>query len=514
MSSLKLVLTLPIVLFVIAGVFFAGVYVVRTELPLVLEYKKEGIGSTDEWTISFGRDVRITRARIVPAVSGSWYAHKGMFGVTALTFKPSSSFMKGEVYTADISIAQGYGEREPNHLSSITFSVAPSSIEPKIVDFSTKKPVLPGDKIRVTFNVPMKRESSTLFFDVPGEGTWVDSLTYEHTVSEVIGGKTYLVKLLQGIRGEEGGVVTVDDVRTIASPGYVVASFSSISHEHGTRTPIEVSFNQPVDKASAEKAFQLSPETSGVFSWEEEKLIFTPKKLEPQKRYVASITPGVQAKFGLPSKEKVSISFVTAPEVYKLDVPYFKQLYSRSCEAASLRMALAYYGISTDDMAIIQKMGYNPRSKDKENNVWDDPHKMFVGDASKDNGEGYGVYGEPVALAATKFGRNAEYVKASAITPKFLAKNIREGYPIVLWGYTSLGAGVTTWKTPEGKEITANFGEHARLVVGVYGSVEFPAGFYLHDPLSGAEYEYWDADKLITHINAIPGVTDQAVVVK
>mgnify|MGYP001597731841 CR=1 FL=1 len=53
MSSLKFVLTLPIVLVVIAGVFFVGVYVVRTELPLVLEYKKEGIGSTYEWTISF-----------------------------------------------------------------------------------------------------------------------------------------------------------------------------------------------------------------------------------------------------------------------------------------------------------------------------------------------------------------------------------------------------------------------------------------------------------------------------
>lgn len=514
MSPLKFVLTSFIVLGVIGSLSFAGIYVVRAELPLVLDYKKEGIGSTDEWTISFGRDVRVARAQMVPAVAGTWHAHESLFGVSSLTFKPRTGFAKGQTYTADISVTQGYREQESQHLSPLAFTVTPSPIEPKIVDFSAKEPVLPGDTIRVTFNVPMLQESSPLTFDVPGTGVWIDPRTYEYIVGDVIGGKTYFAKLAQGTRSQEGGVVMADDVRTIVSPGYVVASFSSVAREQGTRAPIEVSFNQPVDKTSAEKAFQLSPKTSGTFSWQEEKLIFTPKKLEPQKRYVASVTPGVQAKFGLPSKEKASISFVTAPEVYKLDVPYFKQLYSRSCEAASLRMALAYYNIDTDDMTIIKKMGYAPRPKDKEKNEWDDPHKMFVGDASKDNGEGYGTYGEPVARVATMFGRRAEYVKAGAITAKFLAKNIREGYPIVLWGYTSLGGGTTTWRTPEGKEVVAISGEHARLVTGVYGSAGSPVGFYLHDPLSGAEYEYWDTDKLMTHINAVPGVTDQAVVIK
>lgn len=514
MSLLKFIFISVVILLVVLGGAFVGIYVVRVELPLALDYTHEGVDSTDAWTISFGRDVRVVRAHMMPAVSGTWHTQKGLFGTSALTFTPREAFAKGVTYTADISVVQGYGERSPHTLPPVVFSITPSFVEPKIVDFSAKEPVLPGDTIRVSFNVPMKKASTTLTFDVPGVGTWVDARTYEYTVREVVGGTTYTATLAQGSRGEEGGVVTADDVRTIASPGYVVASFSSISREQGTRAPIEVSFNQPVDKASAEKAFQLSPKTSGTFSWEEEKLIFTPKKLEPQKRYVASVAPGVQAKFGLPSKEKVSVSFVTVPEVYKLDVPYFRQEYSRSCESASLRMALAYYGINTDDMSILQKMGYNPRPKDKENNIWDDPHKMFVGDVSKDNGDGYGVYGEPVAQVATKFGRRAEYVKGSVITPQFLAKNIREGYPIVLWGYTSLSAGVVSWKTAEGKEIRATPGEHARLVTGVYGSLGSPIGFYLHDPLSGAVDEYWDADKLMTHIGAIPGVTDQAVVIK
>lgn len=199
-------------------------------------------------------------------------------------------------------------------------------------------------------------------------------------------------------------------------------------------------------------------------------------------------------------------------EVFKLDVPYFKQEYSRSCEAASLRMVLAYYGIVANDMEILKNFGYAPRPKDKENNIWDDPHEMFVGDASKDNGEGYGVYGEPVVKAAKFFERDALYT--TTITPQYLAKNVRAGHPIILWGYISSAGTEIRWHSPKGREVIAIAGEHARVVVGVYGPIKNPVGFYLHDPRSGMQYEYWSTEKLMTHIAAVPGVTNQAVVVR
>lgn len=199
-------------------------------------------------------------------------------------------------------------------------------------------------------------------------------------------------------------------------------------------------------------------------------------------------------------------------EVFKLEVPYFKQEYSRSCEAASLRMVLAYYGVTVNDMEILQKFGYAPRPKNKENNIWDDPHEMFVGDASKDTGEGYGVYGEPVVQAAKFFGRDALY--STKITPQYLAKNVRAGHPVILWGYIVSAGPKIRWHSPKGKEVVAIADEHARVVVGVRGSTENPAGFYLHDPRSGAQYEYWSKEKLMTHISTAPGVTNQAVVVR
>lgn len=241
-----------------------------------------------------------------------------------------------------------------------------------------------------------------------------------------------------------------------------------------------------------------------------------PKEREERALVALDSSPPVEYTNTIPIMSSTSSPrSVRAPaplEVFKLEVPYFKQEYSRSCEAASLRMVLAYYGVTVNDMEILQKFGYAPRPKNKEDNVWDDPHEMFVGDASKDTGEGYGVYGEPVVQAAKFFGRDALY--STKITAQYLAKNVRAGHPIILWGYIVSAGPEIRWYSPKGKEVVAIADEHARVVVGVRGSTEDPVGFYLHDPRSGTQYEYWSKEKLMTHISTAPGVTNQAVVVR
>lgn len=524
----------------IIGAPSVGFYFTRTHLAVSPEYMKEGVASTEGWSVTFGQDVRVLRARLIPEIPGKWYAKRGLLGTSSLTFMPESGFVKGEMYVADIAVARVYGDEENVTLPAIKFLVAPAPgvlaltidegrgkvlprpviefvvdgelfqqklipsivdtdiifdevlgddgrivwrpkqdlpqgahlilrvvdehkkviiernfetvAEPAIEHFYADEPVLPGDTIKVSFNVPMLSTSTPIAFDAPGDGRWLDPSTYEYTIREVSGGRSYTAKLFAGTHSREGGVVLRDDVRTFAAPGSVVASFSEDTSEYGVQAPIEISFNQPVDHTSAEQSFHLSPAAQGTFSWHDEKLVFTPKKLLHQKKYVVSLASGIKAKFGLPSAEQAKWTFTTVPEVYQLNVPYFSQEYSRSCEAASLRMALGYYGIETDDMAILQKIGYDPRPKDKEKNEWDDPHEMFVGDASKDNGDGYGVYREPVARAAKAYGRTADSVQAQAITSQFLAENVRAGYPIVLWGYTSLaGSSVTKWRTTGGE---------------------------------------------------------------
>ncbi len=199
-------------------------------------------------------------------------------------------------------------------------------------------------------------------------------------------------------------------------------------------------------------------------------------------------------------------------EVFKLQVPYFHQQFKNSCEAASLRMALGYYGIQTNDMLLVNDFGYNPRAKDVINNIWDDPQKMYVGFVDlASSTAGYGVYGIPVARAAELFERTTEY--KTSITPQELAAEIKAGYPVIMWGYTSLSQTPYTWNTPDGGTVRAFHGEHVRLVVGFSGSADNPAGFYVHDPMVGP-YQYWSSTSLMRQFNSVLGVTNQVVVVK
>lgn len=589
-----------IIFVVLVSGVFGSFYFVRTHLAVSIDYQKEGVPSNSEWSVSFGQDVFIPSARMVPEIKGRWYAHKGIFGSSVVGFIPESGFEKGRKYTATIAYARTYEKTKLITTEPMVFSVAPApgivsldvdsdkknvsvlpdiklvttkefskkkfSIvvkgydgvfaqisregdsavwrpttelhqgqnytlqiydenmnlliehdfetvrEPKLATFIADEHIIPGSKITIAFDTVMKNASSSLIYsDMLGSGIWVDSKTYEYIVGDISPNETYTITIPRGLVSGDGGKITNDIVHKLSSPGYIIPTFSGVSRESGLNDPIEISFNHPVDKESAERAFRISPQAKGKLSWKEERLVFTPTKLLNQQKYTVSMSAGIKAKFGLPSKSKSSVSFSTVPEVYKLKVPYFAQEYSRSCEAASLRMALAYHGVYVNDMDILEKVGYDPRPKDNINNTWDDPRVMFVGHASSDDGEGYGVYGEPIARVAEDFGRSAVYTRS--ITPQSLAKNIKDGNPVVLWGYTSLSVPKTKWFVAGGDEVTALPGEHARVVVGVYGSASNPIGFYLHDPRNGKRYEYWGADDLMKHFTRIPGVTDQAVVV-
>lgn len=213
--------------------------------------------------------------------------------------------------------------------------------------------------------------------------------------------------------------------------------------------------------------------------------------------------------------ETINTSTSTYKDI-KLKVPYYKQQYANSCEAASLRMALAFKGIKKSEIQILTKFGYNPTYKDWTNNIWDNPQEQYVGfvDVSGRPYGGYGVYGKPVVKAIERFGKKGVYATSTDITPSLFAQAIDNKNPVIIWGYTSFTEPPYTWKTKDGLEVKAFKGEHARTLVGFKGTIEKPLGFYVHDPFTGKSFEYWPSEKLIAHMNKVPGVTDQAVIVE
>ena len=187
--------------------------------------------------------------------------------------------------------------------------------------------------------------------------------------------------------------------------------------------------------------------------------------------------------------------------VIKLKVPIYKQVYTQSCEAASLRMALAYRGIETTDLKILELMNYDDQPAKKIDGKWQwgDPHQMFVGDKNGDQTKmtGYGVFGEPIQKASEKLGRTA--VVQNEVKPEWLARQIYAGNPVVLWG-VSTKIKDEKWTTPEAKEITAPIRTHTRLVIGVKGDINQPTGFYLNDP--DGTVKYWTTAQLTSNIAA------------
>lgn len=224
---------------------------------------------------------------------------------------------------------------------------------------------------------------------------------------------------------------------------------------------------------------------------------------------MASMCIIASALFFIPKGEVVAQSSTDI----KLPVPYYRQQYLNSCESSATRMALGFYGVLADDMQVLQKIGYKPREKDVAKDEWDDPQEQFVGFVDREGSTGgYGVYGLPVAYAVEGFGRKAEY--RTVVTAQFLAKEISAGHPIIIWGSTSVLASPYTWNLPKGGKALAFRGEHARVVVGLKGGAKDPVGFYVHDPFNGQQFQYWTTADLMKNIYSVPGVTNQAVVVR
>lgn len=175
-------------------------------------------------------------------------------------------------------------------------------------------------------------------------------------------------------------------------------------------------------------------------------------------------------------------------------------------------MALAYRGIGSDEMGLVNAMGYAPRSKDTSTDppTWDDSSQMFVGsvDGSIAAGTGAGPDAPPVAKAARAYGRGASAV--TGISPSWIAEQLYAGNPVLMFGAFRAGSGTTSWQTPTGKTIIMNLTGHVTTVIGVKGEPSNPLGFWVNDPLGGGT-QYWSVGAVAANIARDPD--RQAVVI-
>ena len=352
--------------------------------------------------------------------------------------------------------------------------------------------VTPSDELKLTFQEAIDaKDRPHIAVDTAGNGSWRSDTEYVFKADKLEPGKTYTYTIPKGLRTARGGVLVEEVKKTFTTNGHVrgVGASPWRTTVDQAAQDVRITFDQAVDHKSAQDRLRVSSGTVQSISWRGNTMIARVVNMGFQRQVQVWVEPGVQPVFGLPSVERIVTSFTTNSRVVKLNnVPFYRQVYAQSCEAASLRMALAYRGVHDSDWNILQRFGYHPRPRDKATNEWDDPNAQFVGDVNgnQGTGTGWGVYAGPVARAAGQYGRGTSL--AYGANANFVAQQIHNGNPVIAWGVWRTGAKIDSWRTPSGRTVSGPIPMHVRLIVGVRGEPHDPLGFYINDPISGQLY--------------------------
>jgi uncharacterized protein YvpB len=168
------------------------------------------------------------------------------------------------------------------------------------------------------------------------------------------------------------------------------------------------------------------------------------------------------------------------PIAARIQLPVVPQALHNDCEATALSMLLRDRGVHVDQLTLQAQVAKNgpltprPPSSGAGQEVWGDPSRGFVGSA---DGEGYGVYQGPIAALARHHGIRLRDLTGSR--PQAVYRELLAGHPVMAWVALSAGP-YETWRTPSGRIVHANFGEHAVVLTGISGD-----SLTVNDPLSG-----------------------------
>lgn len=388
-----------------------------------------------------------------------------------------------------------------------------STIETPIISASHSGLIFPNQQLSLNFSVPIQtKDNSFIDTNLPYSATWTANQLIIN-VGNVGVGSSYYLTVKAGLVSVYGAK-TFEDYRIsfYTNGAVVLTSQNPVGGDVSVDSNLVLQFNQALNRDDLLKHISVTP-AIGIqgLNWiSDSRVEVVMQSKTYNTTYSVYLTSGIQPIFGLASDRDYSYSFVTETQVYILNVPQYRQQHSLSCEAAALRMALAYRGIYVSDMDVVWRMGYSPRPRDQVNNIWDDPDSMFVGDINgSQNSTGWGVLAGPTARAANSLGVSATPVYG--LDSNYIADQIWADRPVIVWGYNG-GGSYDPWKTDTGKEIAGYKGEHTRTVIGVKGVPGDIRGFYINDPASGSRL-FWTPEQLNSQLWSFGYPSNQGVVI-
>lgn len=174
----------------------------------------------------------------------------------------------------------------------------------------------------------------------------------------------------------------------------------------------------------------------------------------------------------------------------RIEAPILQQAQRNTCESAALEILLATKGVRVDQnelQAALPRSGpLDPEGAGAER-VWGDPERGYVG--RPDGGGvagGFGVFQGPVAGVARGQGVRLEDV--SGREPSAVYERLRQGRAVMVWVGLSDGP-YGEWRSPEGRRVRVNFGEHTVVLTGIRAD----GSLRVSNPLQGTA-ETWTTE--------------------
>lgn len=163
-----------------------------------------------------------------------------------------------------------------------------------------------------------------------------------------------------------------------------------------------------------------------------------------------------------------TVAAVRRPIAARVVVPVLRQAQRNTCESAALQVLLASAGRNVDQRRLqvaFPRSGPPDPAAGGIERVWGDPDLGYVGrpDGGGTAG-GFGIYPAPVQATARRFGVPLKNLTGKR--PAAVYKTLLRGRAVMAWIGLSDGP-YGQWRSPQGRDIKVNFGEHTVVLYGL-----------------------------------------------
>lgn len=397
---------------------------------------------------------------------------------TTYNFVLSNALVKRELKTGEILNAADLAFISKKELSFTTVKA------PLIKSLSPQgHGIFPNTTIVFAFDIQMKPETVESKITTSPEFAYTTSWnetsdTLTLTPAQNLAKDTeFTIEIAKGLSSLDGGLTEQpikNTFRTVGPIGVVAINPGNGAGGVDPGSWISITFDQPVDRASAQASFSISPGVQGQFVWESDNKMHyqTTSRMSYGTRYTVKLAAGLKAVHGIDLPAEFASAFTTRAEVISLNVPYYRQQESYTCNVAAIRMALAYRGVYLSEAQIKSGIGVGPSLS---GSTGGDPYSQWI--------NGHGTYWGPASRFLGNY-RSNSVMRNWNVTD--LLNEVARGNPVIVWWQNGWGEWYwKSWTTPGGATVQGLNGMHSEVVVGFRGPASNPSSITTLDPWRG-----------------------------